>query len=531
MKVLPEPRAFWRCLPALLALLGMLASTRVVAAPAGADAYQCGGDVETRVWSVWDRQGRAHARDELVRDKLLARGDTYALYDLEIQFHNLLAMTVRCGRDDRLLQFAKDWVPAFSGLQSVPSSRSDGGPRAGVVGTPAARGQSGGMAWVCRGGSVCNAKNRLAGKEVRLVSMQGLALFVELANHLEARRGDDPIAREFIYRTSDVAVDHLNRWGGGEAIASWKTAMGIEADEIKDGQSKWLFTDSALWQIGIYADLAGLLHQNPDLYEGRDGGEVVPREAIKALLAFFRSRLSYRSINASPLGAVQVAELDRGYWRNYKDGRYAAYEGAKPPAECKPGAGGRSVIRIDESVPVPPVAQDLDWDISHARRLVHVLASLDRNRQAMRSAYGLAEEDFPPAELAQQFSAQIVTGVWNKDRRHPLFSNWMSGANGWYRVAYDNRTGRCVRGFPPYGLSNAFATGGYITWARFYPLLASLGQAIYGASQSTKGDAGTYIHAYYPRLAFKVGDTPSQVQVIERLMFWPTLVESASRVH
>lgn len=200
-----------------------------------------------------------------------------------------------------------------------------------------------------------------------------------------------------------------------------------------------------------------------------------------------------------------------------------------PPATCAKTANGHAIQYSKAALDAAPIVQDLGWDISHARRLVHVLDALDRNRSAMKQVYRLADEDLPPPDLAKRFATQLLASVWNRNAQNPLFSNWMSGANGWYRVAYDNGTGRCVAGSPPYALTNAFATGGYITWARYYPLLATLGQTIYVASQSTEGDAGAYIHAYYPRLAFQTGDKPSQVQVIERLMFWPTLVAAAGR--
>lgn len=531
MKALYNLRVLGNGFSALLVLLTItIASPEVVAAQSKAGAYECGGAVETRIWSTWNKRGRAHAKDELIRDRLLGQGDTYALYDLEIAYHNLLAMAVRCGRDERLLQFAKDWWPAFSGLRPVSSSGSIADIVAGSSDAPMARMQSDGLAWICRGGSDCNKANRLLGKEVRLVSMQGLALFVELANHLKQRQRVDPVTELFVSRTRDVTIDHLNRWGGEKDIAALKAATIIKDGEIADGRSTWLFTDSALWQIGLYAELAGLLHENQNRYDAEDGEEAVPRDAIKVLLAFFNSRLSYRSTSSASLSAATVADLDGGYWRHYKDGRYAGYEGKKPPAECKSGEGSLG-IRYDDTVPVPPVVRDLGWDISHARRLVHVLASLDRNREAMKSVYGLAEEELPPTGLAERFSAQMVASIWNHDPRRPLFSNWMSGANGWYRVGYDNRTGRCVQGFPPYGLSDAFATGGYVTWARYHPLLAALGRTIYDSAQSEAHDDVKFVQRYYPSLAFKAGRQPSQAQLIGRMMFWPTLVESTSRVH
>lgn len=513
----------------LLVLICMPVAGSVAAAPPAGDAYQCGGEVETGTWALWDSNGRGYARDVLLGQRLLRNGDTYALYDIEITFHNLLAMAARCGRQERMLQFAKDWMPAFSKLEPVPlpnSSRKvlDYSRNAIAEGTLVPASQQG-AAWVCRGGSTCNATNRLLGTEVRLVSAQGLGLFVELANRLSRQAGRDTAAEDFISKAGNAAIDQLNRWGDGKAIANWKAATNIKAGDIRDAQSKWFFTDLSLWQIGIYSDLAGLLRQRPALARVPEGeANVVSTDAIKALLALLKARLSYRNVDVPTTGIVLAADLDRGYWRHYKDGRYAGYQGKRPPAACMKTAGGNTIQYDKGAAEAAPIVQDLGWDISHARRLVHVLDALERNRSAMKEVYGLVDADLPPPDLAKRFAAQLLASTWNRNLKAPLFSNWMSGANGWYRVAYDNGTGRCVAGFPPYALTNAFATGGYITWARFYPVLGELGQGIYVASQSGDGDVASFIRTNYPMLASKAGDQPTLVQVIGRLMFWPTLV-------
>ena len=287
--------------------------------------------MEAAVWSLWEGKGRAYARDVLISERLLRNGDTYALYDLEITFHNLVAMAARCGREGRLAQFAKDWTPAFSKLEPVPLPNSPQklvsySRSAWAEGTLAPASQQG-EAWVCRGGSICNTTNRLVGTEARLVSAQGLALFTELAYRLSRLNERDAAAEAFIAKAGDAAIDHLKRWGDGKAVAGWKAVAGIKAGDIRDGQSKWFFTDLHLWQIGIYADLAGLLQQRPALGGTPEGqADVVPRDAIKALLALLKARLSYRTVALPSGGEGLAADLDRGYWRNYKDGRYAGYQ-------------------------------------------------------------------------------------------------------------------------------------------------------------------------------------------------------------
>jgi len=92
---------------------------------------------------------------------------------------------------------------------------------------------------------------------------------------------------------------------------------------------------------------------------------------------------------------------------------------------------------------------DIDWDISHARRLVHALDALERNRSAINVIFLLTDKLLPPDYLTTLFANTIVKVIWNGDKEQPLFANYWCGANGWYRVAYDNGTGRCMEGYPP----------------------------------------------------------------------------------
>jgi hypothetical protein len=67
-----------------------------------------------------------------------------------------------------------------------------------------------------------------------------------------------------------------------------------------------------------------------------------------------------------------------------------------------------------------------------------------------------------------------------------LFSNYWSGANGWYRVGYDERgSGKPAEGVPPYGLTKSLPTGGYITWAKYNPVIAIIGKRLYELINST----------------------------------------------
>lgn len=484
-------------------------------------SFACGGELEGEVWKAWDEIGRAYARDALIDRRLLGAGDTYALYDLEITFHNLLAMAERCNRQERLLQFASDWRKTYSGLAEIPSpglSRDAGD----ALPSPTL-----GRAWICRGGAVCNGRNRLAGKEVQLASAQGLGLLSDLAFALSKQPvGHHPAAEDFIEETVQASLDSLQRWGDAPARQRWRRLAGMSASSVHDGSSQWFFTDKELWQLGIYANVAGILGNRPELrgnLERQYGHFLGRRAALLDLLALFNSRLSLSSADAPRLGRLPTASIDRGFWRLYADYGYAGYENPAPPVQCMEANNAKS-LRIDiPMMKVPPVA-NLGWDFSHARRLVPVLDALEQNRSAMSAVFGIDASRLPPSGLGKRFAGQILAQVWNGDSRRPLFANWLSGANGWYRVGYDNGTAHCEAGQPPYGLSSAFPTGGYIAWGRYYPALQRLGVAIFDLGASDDPGDAAFMKTHYPTLV----EGGANASVTRELSFWPSLVGNAN---
>jgi hypothetical protein len=243
------------------------------------------------------------------------------------------------------------------------------------------------------------------------------------------------------------------------------------------------------------------------------------QQHLNALLQLFAARTSLLHVdNGKPKGAM--ADIDRGYWRLYKDNRYAGYDKDEKPVVCASKDGkARPEVRVPEdTVRVP---QDTGWDISHARRLVPALDALDRNRKALKSVFALDDTQLPAMRLPAAFANTLVSAVWNGDTDRPLFSNYWSGANGWFRVAYDNGTGQCREGSPPYGMSDSFLTGGYVTWARYQPVIGRLGRRLYELADSQEPEDAQFIARYYPALGPSAGP---QSRDLTRLMFLPSLV-------
>ncbi|MFZ1831128.1 MAG: hypothetical protein WAW42_20690 [Candidatus Competibacteraceae bacterium] len=141
----------------------------------------------------------------------------------------------------------------------------------------------------------------------------------------------------------------------------------------------------------------------------------------------------------------------------------------------------------------------------------------------MREVFGIDETVLPETATRPAFAQQLIVKVWNGDIERPLFTNYWSGANGWYRVAYDNGTPRCMEGTPPFGLSHSFPTGGYASWAPHAPEIRILGRRLYGLSRASDEASRNFMDQYYPRLG---GKASSGRRMLNELMFWPSLVEA-----
>ncbi len=495
----------------LLALVLVLPIDQVAAGQSS--TFSCGGIVESEAWSLWDSTGSRFLNQTLLQDRLLKQGDVYALYDFQTYTHNLVSMARRCVRTDRLREMAALVGGAYKVLES------------GSLLSPGRR-------WVCHGGRVCNDRNRQIDTEVRLCSLQFLGVASSVANSLAtstAELSDDDKA--FVSNTALIVVEHLLRWSDDQIIHSRRQRAKLaRPEDVKNGSPVLFFTDKPLWMITIYAELAGILQSQDKLGLEAISPTDKARLArhLSELLQFMSARISIQHVPASRLGNVALADVDRGYERLYADNKYAGYEKDDKPVVCIPSVNGKAKRNME--VRVPPVQafvrEDIGWDVSHARRLVHAFDALERNRQALKGVFHLQENLLLPADSMNSFANTLVALVWNGDKVKPLFTNYLSGANGWYRVAYDNGTEECREGTPPYGLTDSFLTGGYLTWARDKPIIGLLGQCLYSLIDSTKTDDVLFVVKHYARFSRSAS---TQTRALSRLMFLPSLVGVAAQ--
>lgn len=455
--------------------------------------YGCGGAVEHEVWALWDGGARELIRSAVVDDVLGKRGDTYALYDLQQYLHNLVDMAARCGRVERLEELSRLVGSTYAQLAET---------------------RQGGAGWICRGARACLAANRGADGEVQLTSSQFLALALRVASALDHAPSGSPQSRAFVGKTADIARAHLLRWSRGADPLRIGERLAMSPAAVRDGASRQFFTDVDLWIIAAHAELAGL--------RGAGDSSAAPplKHSLIGLLRLLKARTTTATVAAGPQRRVVVAELDRGYWRFHPDSRYAGYAGADKPLSCGPGP--RRVLVDPASV---SVVESVGWDFSHAHRLVHAMDAIDRNRDALRRVSGVPAELLPPPERTAQFAAQLVTSVWNGDAEWPLFANYWDGSNGWYRVDYRDGRRDCHEGYPPSGLSFAFATGGFAAWGRHEPALYRLAERIDALSRSKDPADSAFIEARYPGLG---SGGAASTRTLTRLMFWPSLVRAST---
>lgn len=476
--------------------------------------FKCGGHVELEVWNIWDTSVRDYIDKRQIQYRLLEQRDVYALYDIQTFVHNLVAMAQRCRRVYRLVEVAQVLKPAYGALESESSEFTSI--------------RSSGRRWICRGGKNCNPTNRRINTEVKLCSLQFLGLSSSVANALAVNNiGLNVDDATFVRETAQIVIEHLLRWAderSNPSIYSFKNGRGATLDDVADGSAAFLFTDKALWLISIFAELAGVLE-----FLERQGTPVlstVERTRLQSFLEeglkFFKSRISFQYID-NEANRIVLADLDRGFWQFRKGNKYAGYEESIKPVECLASKeyASKNMLVVRVSVEDVPKRDDIGWDISHARRLVHVLNSLERNRLALQSVFNLSAEQLPPKDIVSAFSNMLVKTVWNGDVKEPLFSNYWCGANGWYRVAYDNGTGKCQEGYPPYGLSDSFLTGGYISWAGVKPEIGRLGKRFYNLVSNPHPEELLFMSKYYPKFIKPVNQ---RVRSLSRMMFLPSLV-------
>lgn len=437
------------------------------------------GEIHEQVIHLWNTHYRDYFASEIQR-RLFEQGDVYVLYDVQIGgLQSFVEMTRRCKDTPQIGELVELLNPVLSKLEPISATDESTG-------------------WICNGGHICTAYGFL-GKEVRLCSAQFLGLLGALATSISENirpHRRTAAENEFVSHTFNTMAVQMNRWLTSSYFASVERRLPITTTDIKDGNSRFYFSDQDLWFLTILSDLSALHRSGirPAKADGKKAFDEL-RQKTAGIQKIFDLFLARAFLSPSPGG--MRADLDRGFWKFHFDTRYAGYTGDQSPVSWKENRENKAEMITSVPWDNRYLAADAGWDISHARRLVPALETFTRNRKHIRAVWEYDNPAFDPEALRQAFANQLVEKIWNGDLKYPLFSNFWSGDNGWYRVAYANQTGRQFVGYPPYGLSISIPSGGYPVWGAFHPTLRTIFNNIYQLSQTDDAEATSFVSKYY----------------------------------
>lgn len=458
----------------------------------------CGGNLYNKTIVLWNEYIKQDVALNLIDNKLINRGDTYALYDIQMNLHEFLIMLDRCQDVQHIEEVAKLLVPTFDVLKRSTTAQGDF------------------SEWVCRG---CLAKN-LNGREVFLYSVQYVAFLSDLLVVMSKIDAEDktPFLKKITYKLSDIIMNHLYRWSLGsyaDGISVNYLSSIASTVNVTDGSSKYFLTDKEIWLLVALMNMAKVANETPTLipkiYFRGHQFPLSMKILAKNCLLLLQNRVFVGAYQPSKGARVAVAEIDRGYWRFYQDNQYAGYYSSQKPLDCTSGVKQKPIISKTE----------LGWDFSHFRRFVRFFEVSERSNAAASKYFDIERKYFISSNTINAFVNQLVYRVWNQQEDFPLFSNYWNGENGWYRVGYNNGSNNCQEGMPPYGLSDSFPTGGYITWGRYNLTIMRLGQQLLRLSLSTQKEDVDFIKSHYPILA---KDNKTVGKNYNLLMFYSSLI-------
>lgn len=395
--------------------------------------------------------------------------------------------------------------PVFTALKPIPGNNSSTG-------------------WICSGGNICTAYGFI-GREVPLCSVQFLGLAGALATSISENiplRQQTLAQQTFLKETFNTMSIQLDRWLTAGYFSSVNKRLTVTVADVKGRNSHYFFTDLDLWFLTVLADLSELHLSGvqPATGDGKKAFEALQnkKDNIQKIFNLFLARtVLTQSLNG------KRAEIDKGFWKYHFDNRYAGYTNATSPVSWAQDSNGESKMQTLVTWDSSYLAQNAGWDISHSRRLVPALETLARNRENIKKVWGYNHPAFDPAAIREAYANQIAEKIWNGNMDYPLFSNFWSGENGWYRVAYASQIGRQFAGYPPYGLSTSIPDGGYAVWGAFQSTLNTIFRNIFELSQKEDAAAKAFITKHYPGLSNN-GSNNLSVKSTQSLAFLSDMV-------
>ncbi|MDG0815205.1 hypothetical protein [Bdellovibrio svalbardensis] len=444
---------------------------------------------EKEAINLWNTDARPQIED-LINRRLLQEGDVYALYDVQIFLQNFLTMSARCQRTAQLNEIVRILQPSAKVLTLDPQDQR--------------------RKWICKGGDICRS-NHLLNKEVFLVSVQFAGLISNTINTIAAlpRSEVTPEMHHFLETFMPVIFeDHLPYWIDLYS-SRWEKLAKLPRTEVP-GNFRNAFDDKDMWLLTVLSEM-----KTADLKLGLASpfrpGLLLNWKMTKMYnqgIDFLRSRIDKATV-LEQKKPVTLALFDLGAWSRYEDMAYAGHLSLEKPVVCEVTGSKTYRIPKDKVSVIPSV----NMDISHARRLVPMFESLQRNEPWLVRAGGKIVD---PTLRAQGLLKAVADGFAAKvmSPQRPLFHTYMDGTNGWYRVAYSS-TGACREGDAPYSSSYAGPTGGFAFWADQNKKIGLRMLEVYKLLSSHKPEDKEVAEQYYGGI---------KKNSLQRFMFIPSLV-------
>lgn len=312
-------------------------------------------------------------------------------------------------------------------------------------------------------------KQKPLGEESILVSSQFLYLLSEVASTIVdiKKENRSPMMEAGLKEFVPLLVEHYHRWilatHGPFQVRGWGCRFhgkyvlsGMNHFEflqkkldkkLGDGQSPAYcnaVTDTDMWIVAGVANLLTVYQKEKTLLNISSKEYNKLLRYVKNGVILLESRFSYTALKDFSGKPVNGVLFDAGVWDEHPSYTFAGYQEKNyPKCSYKDQLNYRG--------------KGVGWDLSHARRFVHVFETLLKNRDVLNL-------EFPTRSFMEKMANQLVYGAFNQNIKKPLFTNFMDGTNGWYRVGYSEKKGF---GYGPWDMSIAVIDGGYGFWSKY----------------------------------------------------------------
>ena len=312
-------------------------------------------------------------------------------------------------------------------------------------------------------------KQQPVGQEIILDSSQFLYLLSDTVSIIADinREKRTPIMKEALNKFIPLLIEHYDRWifntPGPFQVRGW--GCRFDGKHVPTGLNHFEFInkkmdkklgngkspaycnavqDIDMWIIAGVANVLSAYKKEKALVPITPDGYRKLLDYVKTGDKLIENRFSYTKLKNFDGAPVVGAVFEPGVWDDHPGYDYAGYNEEAYPTDLQ---ARRLKYR----------AKGAGWDLSHARRFVHVFETLLKTKDVL-------DLDFPTEELMVKMTNQLVYCTFNRDFKKPLFTNFMDGTNGWYRVGYSGRTGF---GYGPWDMSLYVFEGGYGFWSKY----------------------------------------------------------------